>query len=146
MSKKANSRQIRHLIEVMVQSKYYFEKEENPKLDFKFIEALQLFFLDSKGKGVQRVVNTFRTIDPVIFGDLPNTNFMSHEIKEKVFEFLKKNMKPKTYKRAKSFLTKNPSPSMFPAVEKKHPQKVRELNFDQLFFVDSERSEFEERV
>jgi hypothetical protein len=92
------------------------------------------------------MVNAFRTICLETFKDLPEVDSMSYEIKEKVFEFLKKNMKPRTFKKAKDFLTKDPSPAMFPAISQKHPQKVRELNFDQLFFVDSERSEFEERV
>lgn len=131
----------------MKQSGYYFEdKKRRSQLDFKFLEALQIFFFDSKGENVRRMVNAFRTICLETFKDLPEVDSMSYEIKEKVFEFLKKNMKPRTFKKAKDFLTKDPSPAMFPAVEKKHPQKVRELNFDQLFFVDSERSEFEERV
>lgn len=128
MDRKVNERQILHLIEAMRQSEYYFgRKGGKPQLDLKFIEALQVFFLDSKGKNVRRVVNAFRTVSIETFRDVPEIDFMSCEIKGKVLEFLRKNMKLKAYKRAKKLLTENPEFLLVSSVPVAHPQKISEL-------------------
>jgi hypothetical protein len=109
MDKKVNERQILHLIEAMRQSGYYFgEKGVRPKIDLKFIEALQVFLLDSKGKNVQRTVNAFRTICIESFNDVSNIDFVSSEVIEKVLEFLRKNLKSKACKKAEKFLMDSP--------------------------------------
>jgi hypothetical protein len=144
MDKKVNERQIHHLIEAMRQSGYYFgEKGGKPKLDLKFLKALQIFFLDSKGEDVRRTVNAFRTVCIETFKDVPETDFMSYEARGKVLEFLKKNMKPKKYKEAEKFLNGNPELLLAPSFPKVHPQKISELgelNFDFQFSADEKVS------
>lgn len=140
MDKQVNERQIRHLIEAMRQSQYYFgEKGKKPRLDLKFLRALQILFLDSKGKDVRRTVNAFRTICVETFKDVPNVDFMSYEARGRVLEFLKKNMKPKKYKEAEKFLNGNSELLLTSLVPKAHPQKISdlgELNFDFQFSDD----------
>lgn len=152
MDKQVNERQIRHLIRAMRQSQYYFgEKEGKPEIDSKFLRALQIFFLDSRGKDVRRTVNAFRTICVETFKDVPNVDFVLTGIREKVFEFLRKNMKFKAYKRAEKFLNENHEPLLASSVPRVHPQKIseaiKELNFDFHFPADEKLSRgFESRV
>jgi hypothetical protein len=142
MDKKVNERQILHLIEALRQSQYYFgEKGGKPKLDLKFLRALQILFLDSKGEGVRRTMNAFRTICIETFKDVPEIDFMSYEARKKILEFLKKNMKPKKYKEAEKFLNGDPEPLSASSVPVAHPQKISdagELDFD-FQFPDDEK-------
>jgi len=124
MTKKVNQRQIRHLTVALIQSRYYSEEiEEEAKIDLKFVKALQLFFVDSKGKDVERVVNAFRTILPDFFSEIPGRNFLEAKTKLCISEFLMKNMESIKYKVAQEILFYN---FKFDTgkIYKIHPQKV----------------------
>lgn len=136
--KKINQRQIRHLLKALKQSGYYFKslEKKNLKIDSHFMEGLQLFLLDSRGKNVRRVVNAFRAVDDS-FLDVGNTDFIDNQICKAMEVFLKKNLPPKKFKKAEKLLDSTQKPleiGMIPAHP--HPQKINNTE-DPDFFIDS---------
>ena len=146
MIKKVNKRQIRHLIRALIQSKYYLEKMgENFRIDLKFVEAIQLFFIDSKGKNVERVINAFRTVSQDFFGDIPKTNFVEAKMKLCVFEFLMKNMEAKNYNAARRLIFcdfKFDTEKIYEI----HPQKIEKVCLEYpLYSEEWEKNSFKEK-
>lgn len=126
--RKINRRQIKHLLRAFKESGYYFKSLEKKefKIDSNFLEGLQLFLFDSKGKNVKRVINAFRTVDDS-FSDVGNTDFINNQIDQAAEAFLKKNLAPKEFKKAKKILNsgkKSEEIGMFPAQPYHHPQKT----------------------